>query len=189
MEKIINDILEYVKNECMLYKESSIDNYDFWNNHIKYVYEESIKLAGKYNADIFIVKIGALLHDIALIKNIGDRKEHHINGVKIAKEILDKYDIDKDIKNRILGCIENHRSSKNAKNIEELCVSDADILAHFENIPMLFNSAFNRCNVDLNNINDWLKECFYKDYDDLSDRTKELFKDRYETILDIVIGK
>ena len=67
-------------------------------------------------------------------------------------------------KEKVLNCIFNHRSSKNATNIEELCVCDADILAHFDNIPMLFNSAFNRNNVKLEEIKSWLKACFEKDY-------------------------
>ena len=33
-----------------------------------------------------IVKLGALLHDIALICKVGDRKDHHING-----KIKDRY--------------------------------------------------------------------------------------------------
>ena len=34
---------------------------------------------------IEIVSLGALLHDIALINRVGDRKDHHINGEIIAK--------------------------------------------------------------------------------------------------------
>ena len=47
-----------------------------------------LALAQKYGADIEIVKLGALLHDIALICKVGDRKDHHINGKILAEEIL-----------------------------------------------------------------------------------------------------
>lgn len=188
----MNDVIELVKeevlNEILKYKEQADDHYDFWNEHIKYVYEESIKLAEVYHADLDIVKLGALLHDIALIKKVGERKDHHINGVNLARDILDKYDIDEVQKERVLGCVYNHRSSKNATNIEEMCVGDADILAHFDNIPMLFNSAYNRCNVSLGEVKDWMRVSFLKDYNDLSDRTKEMFKEKYELIKKIVIG-
>ncbi len=40
---------------------------------------------------------------------------------------------------------------------------------------MLFNSAYNRSGVQLNGVRDWLKEVFEKDYNDLSDQTKEDF--------------
>lgn len=185
---IIDRVKEYVLQQIKEYKENSNDNYDFWNEHIKYVYKESIKLAKEYNADIEIVSLGALLHDIALINKVGDRKDHHINGEVIAKEILESFDYDEDKLNRVLKCVYNHRSSKNAESIEEKCVADADILAHFDNIPMLFNSAFTRNNIPLNEIKTWMKECFEKDYNDLSDRTKETFKEQYQEICKIVLG-
>ena len=185
VKKIENDIKKYIKE----YKNNSEDHYDFWNEHIKYVYDESIILARKYEADIEIISLGALLHDIALIKKVGTRADHHINGEKIAKEILTKYNYPKERMYRVLKCVYNHRSSKNATSIEELCVADADILAHFDNIPMLFNSAYNRNNINLNDIRDWMKNAFEKDYNDLSDKTKETFKDRYKLICEIVLGK
>ena len=164
---IIYEIEKEVKEKINEYKINSEDNYDFWNEHIKYVYEESKKLAKIYNAD---------------------KKEHHINGKKIADEILTKYNYSTDKKEQVLNCVYNHRSSKNAITIEELCVADADILAHFDNIPMLFNSAFNRNNIELSEVRKWMKECFEKDYNDLSDKTKEIFKDKYKMICEIVLG-
>ncbi len=185
---IVNEIEKEVKNCIEQYKNNSGDHYDFWNEHIKYVYEESVNLAKEYNADEEIVKLGALLHDIALIRQIGDRKDHHINVKIIAEKILSNYSYPIEKMDRVLRCIYNHRSSKNGTTLEELCVADADILAHFDNIPMLFNSAYNRCNVNLNEVRDWMRETFENDYNDLSERTRENFKDRYNQICKIVIG-
>lgn len=187
------NIIECIKKDIINlseeYKNNSIDNYDFWNEHVKYVHEEAIELANRYNADLEIVSLGALLHDIALIKKVGTREKHHVNGKIIAQEILNNYNYPKDKMERVLGCVYNHRSSKNATNTEELCVADADILAHFDNIPMLFNSAFNRNNIELSEVRNWMKECFEKDYNDLSDRTKKRFKERYELILEIILNE
>lgn len=91
-----------------------------------------------------------------------------------------KYDIE-ELAEKLERC-------RNATNIEELCVCDADILAHFDNIPMLFNPAFNRNNVSLNDIRQWMLESFEKDYNDLSDRKKEYFSEKYEMIKAIVIN-
>ena len=146
-------------------------------------------MADKYNADKEIVALGSLLHDIALINKVGDRKDHHINGEIIAREVLDGLNYDETKKEKVLKCVYNHRSSKNATSVEELCVCDADIIAHFDNIPMLFNSAFNRNKVRLNEVREWMLSVFEKDYNDLSDRTKESFKDRYELICDVVLKK
>lgn len=55
---IVDLIEKYVKEEIEIYKQNSDDNYDFWNEHIKYVYLESQKLACQYGADLEIVKLG-----------------------------------------------------------------------------------------------------------------------------------
>ena len=52
---------------------------------------------------------------------------------------------------------------------------------------MLFNSAFVRNKLNLNEVKNWLKEVFEKDYNDLSPKTKEKFKDRYDQICEIII--
>ena len=90
--------------------------------------------------------------------------------------------------NRVLSCIYKHRS-KNWTNLEELCVADADILAHFDNIPMLFNLAYNRYNINLNEVREWMRNTFQKDYNDLSEKTKESFKERYTQIYEVVLGE
>ncbi len=189
MDNLINEVKEEVLKEINNYKEQSPDHYDFWEEHIKYVYQEACNLAKKYNADNKIVSLGALLHDIALVKQVGDRKDHHINGKILSDKILDDYNCPKDIKEKVLGCVLNHRSAKNATNIEELCVCDADILAHFDNIPMLFNSALTRNGITLDKLDEWILNAFEHDYNDLSDRTREEFKDEYNTIKRIVLKK
>jgi len=187
------DLIEEIKNLIISaseeFKKEAEDGYDYWNEHIKFVYEESIELANKYGADREIVELGALLHDIALVKKVGERKDHHINGEILAREVLEKYNYPEDKKERVLKCVLHHRSSKNAENIEEVCVADADVLAHFDNIPMLFNSAFNRNHLTLNEARTWMKDCFDKDFDDLSDRTKEEFKEKYKTICEVVLNE
>ena len=184
--EIINVIEKEVKDAIQEYKNNASDHYDFWEEHIKYVYEEASLLADEYGADIEIVALGALLHDIALIKKVGTRADHHINGEILARDMLNKHNYPQDKQERVLKCVLNHRSSKNATSNEELCVCDADIVAHFDNIPMLINSA-KRNNVQEDKIIDYLKEVFEKDYNDLSDRTKESFKVRYEKIYNEII--
>ena len=194
MKKLRGGYMSYVElitKEILLlnekYVETSIDNYNFWEQHVKYVVKEAKELAEKYGADLEIVELGALLHDVALMANVGERKDHHINGANIAREMLNGVNYPKDRIDAVVSCVLKHRSSKNTSNIEQQCVADADILAHFDNIPMLFNSAFNRNNVKLEEIKSWLKACFEKDYNDLSEMTKIEFKDRYETICSILI--
>jgi len=186
---IVEKIEAEIKRDSEGNKKNSEDHYDFWNEHIRYVYKEAIRLATEYEADLEIVKLGALLHDIALIRKVGDRKDHHINGEKIAREILTKFQYPSEKMERVLACVYNHRSSKNAKTVEELCVADADVLAHFSNIPMLFNSAYTRNQVGVSEIREWMKKYFEKDYQDLSERTRKNFQEQYHTICRVIFGE
>ena len=184
VETIRSEVLEEIEK----YKNESEDHYDFWNEHIKYVVSEALSLTDEFGADKEIVELGALLHDIALIKKVGERKDHHINGEILAKEILSKHGYDGDKMARVLACVRNHRSAKKANSIEEVCVCDADILAHFDNIPMIFSNILSRSLGDLDAVRKILKKSFEKDYNDLSEKTKIAFHDRYNLICEIVIG-
>lgn len=188
----MNAIIEKIKQEVLAineqYKNQAEDGYDYWNNHVKYVVKESLFLAEKYGADKEVVEIAAMLHDIALMKKVGTKADHNINGAKIAKEILDKYEISNSKKETILGCILHHRSSKYAENIEELCVADADIIAHFDNLPMIFFKSFTWGKMTLKD-REKLIAGFNNDYDDLSDKTKKEFKQRFENIMQVLFGE
>ena len=185
VEAIRNEVLEEIEK----YKNESEDYYDFWEEHIKYVVSEALALADEYDADKEIVELGALLHDIALIKKLGERKDHHINGEILAKEILMRNGYVGEKSEQVLACVRNHRSSKNASSIEEICVCDADILAHFDNIPMIFSNIIRQSSANLGGVRKGLKESFENDYNDLSEKTKIAFSDRYQLICEIVIGK
>ena len=187
-KQIVEQIEIEVRKLSDDYKNKSENHYDFWKEHIKLVYEEAIELAKQNNADEEIVRLAALLHDIALIKKVGTKADHHINGKIIAEEMLTKFSYPKEKMERVLKCIYNHRSSKNAESIEELCVADADILSHFDNIPMLFSLAYNENNVSIDDVRKLLKEYFQKDFNDLSDKTKKEFEEKYKQIYQIVIG-
>ncbi len=186
-------IVEHIKKEIICaseaYKDRAADHYDFWNEHIKYVYAESSALAERYGADTEIVALGALLHDIAMIKQTGGRQEHHMTGARLAEALLRQYGYPEDKLRQVVGCVLHHRSSKEAENIEEICVADADILSHFDNIPMTFNFALHVCHVNSSELRGWLKAAFEKDFYDLSERTRTEFAERYEMICKVVLGE
>ena len=184
----IDNVLKYVKEECEKYKETSEDHYDFWDEHIQYVYNESIWLATFYKADLEIVALGALLHDIALVLKVGTKADHHINGEKIARKVLEENNYDSDKMERVLKCVLNHRSSKNATNLEEMCVADADILAHLKNMPMLFSRVCSNSKSP-KDIREEMKKILTKEYDDLSDKTKELSKKYFDDLCLVILGE
>ena len=191
-------ITDNVKNEIMFlnnkYMTEAKDKYNYWEEHVKYVVQEALVLAEKYGADTEIVELGAILHDVALMAKVETRKEHHITGAEIAGTVLAKYSYPQEKIDKVKECVVNHRSSKNGTNIENICVADADILAHFDNIPMLFNVMLNNIwdtetsITTLPELREKMKTSFEQDYNDLSEKTKEAFKDRYELIRRVVLG-
>ena len=58
--KLVDNVEKYVKKQIEIYKEVSLDHYDFWEEHVKYVYDESLLLADFYGADKEIVALIAI---------------------------------------------------------------------------------------------------------------------------------
>ena len=188
MSEVVESIKAELLKRCENYKEKH--GYDFWNDHIKYVVKNSIELAKKYGADIEIVELGALLHDIAMPSELGPREEHNVYGVQIADELLSQLNYPEDRKERVKECVLRHRGSKDLprNTIEEECVADADVLAHFDCIPSVFHLAFGKNELDLSieEGTEFVKKKLERDYNKLSDRTKVELKDRYENIMKIL---
>ncbi len=188
MSEIVESIKAELLKRCEAYKEKH--GYDFWNDHIKYVVKNSIELAEKYGADVEIVELGALLHDIAMPSEFGPREEHNVYGVQIADELLTKLNYPEDRKERVKECVLRHRGSKSLprNTIEEECVADADVMAHFDCIPSMFHLAFGKNDLDLSLEEgaEFVKKKLERDYNKLSDRTKIELKDRYENIMKVL---
>ncbi|MDI9469885.1 MAG: HD domain-containing protein [Bacillota bacterium] len=184
-------VCEFIKDKVLRanreYIEHSPEHFDFWEQHIRLVVREALDLADEYGADREIVELGALLHDMALIARVGTRQDHHTNGAIIADRLLTEYGYPDDRKAWVLGCVLHHRSSQYTENIEELCVADADIISHFENIPMCFSTAFKYQRVATASIDEWIRY-FEKEWNDLSERTKLRFQPRYSLIMDVLFG-
>jgi uncharacterized protein len=188
MSEVVDSIKAELLKRCENYKEKH--GYDFWNDHIKYVVKNSIELAKKYGADVEIVELGALLHDIAMPSELGPREEHNVYGVQIADELLTQFNYPEDRKERVKECVLRHRGSKDLprNTIEEECVADADVLAHFDCIPSVFHLAFGKNELDLSieEGTEFVKKKLERDFNKLSDRTKIELKDRYENIMKVL---
>ncbi|MHA1756999.1 MAG: Cas10/Cmr2 second palm domain-containing protein [Promethearchaeota archaeon] len=85
---------------------------------------------------INITRISSLLHDIG--KDHEDTyKDHQIRSVERAKELLEQYNFDQQIKNLILSSIERHQISFNPKSLFEKIICLADSLASAGDRPDL----------------------------------------------------
>lgn len=62
-------------------------------------------------------------------------------------------------------------------------------MAHFDSIPSLFNLAFKELNLDLHAGTEYVKNKLERDYNKLSDRTKDILKERYNNIISVLFNK
>lgn len=181
VEKVKEDMIQ-ISNDKM--KET---NYDDWNNHIKLVYENGHKLALERNADVEIVDLASILHDVARVMGIGPIEEHNVYGAEVAEKILKKYNYPEEkiefVKKCIYNHIDNHKNS-----VEEEIIADADVLAHFDNLSMLYYIALGKRKMKFEEAKKFVKDKLEFDYNKLSEYGKEKFKDRYAIIMKTLFG-
>lgn len=183
------DIIEYLEKE--IEKRCKSENNFFGIGafyHTKAVVKNSTILAKKYGGDIEVVTIAAWLHDVASITDYEYYEEHHIHGAEIAKEILEKFDYDKEKIQLVQKCILNHRGSKirEKTTIEELCVADADAISHFDAIPSLFFLAYVNRKLDIEEGNEFIKNKLKRSYNKLSDRSKMVYSSKYKKVMELL---
>ena len=178
MKNIIVIIEQEVKNRCRSYQEKTGE--DEWR-HIELVKFYALELANKYGADKEITALGALLHDINGPSEYGGQSEHHIYSAEISVKLLSDLNYPQERIERVKNCVLNHRGSvvQDKHTLEEECVADADALAHFVSIAEMFESGWTSAS---------LKGKFERDYNKLSDRTRELIKNKYDIMMSILFS-
>ena len=121
---LINNTILFVKQKL----ENAEGGHDWF--HIERVYKNALLIADGEDCDTMVVKLGALLHDIA------DSKFHNGNetiGPKIAREFLESENVDVVTIQHVINIIENisfkgGNTEKLFTSIELDIVQDADRL-------------------------------------------------------------
>ena len=124
MENIINNI----KDEVSMILNSDKSGHGM--DHINRVLDIAIKLSNGMNVDKEAVELIALLHDVDDYKIVGIEESTSLSN---ARRILDKYNIDSNIKANVLDSISKIGYSKRLEgirptSIEGMIVSDADMI-------------------------------------------------------------
>lgn len=171
---------EYVKHECE--KPTSKYGFEPFENHFVPVYNYSMILAKKWNADKEIVGISAWMHDIGSI--IKGRDRHHITGVEIAGWKLEDWGYPQEKIFEVQHCILSHRGSKEIKpeTIEAKTLIEADAMANFDNIPGIFKAAFVYEGLNQQQARKSVYEKLMRKWEQLSLDSKELIEDKYHAV-------
>jgi len=123
-EEIIEKTIGFVKEQL----KNAEGGHDWW--HIYRVWKLALSIGKEENADLFVVQLGSLLHDIADSKfNNGDEEI----GPRLAKSFLIEMNVNSDIIEHVDAIIRNisfHKTFENKKfnSIELEVIQDADRL-------------------------------------------------------------
>lgn len=123
-------LIEKVKNIVKEKFESSSGCHD-WDHTLR-VWKLCEHIGEKENADMEILELAAVLHDIGREKqdDCNGKICHAEEGAKMAREILEKEGLDSQKIDKVVHCIETHRFRKKrtSQSVEARVLFDADKL-------------------------------------------------------------
>lgn len=121
-------------------------------------------------------------NDPSIDKNYTEN--HHIIGAKIAVELLKKEQVKSSVIKQIEKCILNHRGSKLMVKTtpEEICIADADAMAHFYAIPSLFRMVYVEKGLSIDDGAIFVLNKLKRSYNKLSKQGKKIIKSQYQSV-------
>jgi uncharacterized protein len=126
MDNIIKQAYKYSKN---IFKQSA-GSHDW--DHVERVYNLAVHIAKKEKANMSVVQLAALLHDIGRAEDIvsGGKVDHALVGAKMAADYLTKKGVSLEIIESVMHCIKAHRSQTGVtpQSLEAKILFDADKL-------------------------------------------------------------
>jgi uncharacterized protein len=124
------NLLTQIKEKAISYFTNARGSHDW--EHTERVYNLCIRIGEKENADSEILKLAAILHDIG--REYQDKTNgkicHAEKGAHLAREIMEKHNVDKEVIEEVVHCIECHRfrGDKIPQSLEAKVLFDADKL-------------------------------------------------------------
>lgn len=123
-ERLVHSLKVYtLPRELIEYLGRFRYRFSYGQNLLKHTLEETklgVKIAHEVGADVNIVKLGCLMHDIGKIVN--DKEGSHVD---LGVELLEKFNIDK----RIIACVAEHHEDKPFSSTESIIVHIADSIS------------------------------------------------------------
>lgn len=183
---ITGDICKLIKLECN--KTQNVFGSAFFDRHILIVKEYACTLAELLGADRETVEISAYLHDISAVRDISTISRHSDLSAEIAESILieksyDPYNIE-----IIKQVIKSH--SKPIKigegMLEEVCISNADAVSQIVNPSYWLYFAFSIRKLGYAEGVSWYKNRIEENYNGLIDIAKDMVKDKYITVKNLI---
>jgi len=123
-ERLVHSLKVYsLPRELIEYLGRFRYRFSYGQNLLKHTLEETklgVKIAHEIGADVNIVKLGCLMHDIGKIVN--NKEGSHVD---LGVELLEKFNIDK----RVIACVAEHHEDKPFSSTESIIVHIADSIS------------------------------------------------------------
>jgi len=107
--KLSARVLEAARQESQAFFQGARGSHDW--DHTERVYRLCLRIGRKERADLDVLKLAALLHDVGREEEdrSGGRTCHAARGALLARRILEKWDLDQERIDRVVYCISTHR--------------------------------------------------------------------------------
>lgn len=134
IQQFEDDMRQLYRHPVLLRRAlSAVETREFysslWDVHVKPVIEHGKQLAEKYDADLEIVWLSSILHDIA---RLDDVENHDEVGSEKAYKILLEKGFDENVAKRVRETILTHSCKQYIpETIEQRVVASADAMSHF----------------------------------------------------------
>jgi len=123
-ERLVHSLKIYsLPRELIEYLGRFRYRFSYGQNLLKHTLEETklgVKIAHEIGADVNIVKLGCLMHDIGKIVN--DKEGSHVD---LGVELLEKFKIDK----KVIDCVAEHHEDRAFSSNESIIVHIADSIS------------------------------------------------------------
>lgn len=126
----IDGIRDLVRSECL--RDSNRFGPAFFDQHLETVVRYGRELAVRLGADPEVVALAGYLHDLSAVRDLASVPTHHLDGARIAHELLRAHGWAPAVADAVCRCIESHSAPvvKGQGTLEEVCVSNADVMSH-----------------------------------------------------------
>jgi len=129
---LLKNKMEQIRKEVKTLMKTLPPTHDWM--HVERVIQNALHIAKVEGADMEIVELSAILHDIAREKDAADTETgdicHAVEGAKMAEEILKRYNYSEDKIKKICHCVRTHRfrDEEKPETLEAKVLYDADKL-------------------------------------------------------------
>jgi uncharacterized protein len=155
---IVEEVREYVLKECD--SDKNAFGPAFFEQHLSVVVEYAKRLAEALGADPEIVELAGWLHDLAAVQDVAALPRHPALSAEVAQKVLREKGYPAERVERVAACIASHSAPMQigSGSAEEVCVSNADAMAHIVRPAYWLYFAFCVRRLGFAEGRDWLRQ-------------------------------